>query len=266
MGSLATSARLGWEVPEFRAHEFYSRVGNYCLCIPVINEGMRLITQLDQIRSLKLSIDVIVGDGGSVDGTNDPALLRSHGARTLLIKTGPGKLSAQLRMLFAYAIEQGYKGLVMMDGNGKDGVEAIPQFLAALDAGFDYVQGSRYIRGGKEENTPLDRKIGAKLIHAPLLSLAAGFRYTDTTNGFRAVSSRFLLDPRLQPFRNIFDTYNLHYYLSVRAPRLGYNVTELPVQRSYPPSGPIPSKISGFSGKVDIMRLLLFTVFGRYNP
>jgi dolichol-phosphate mannosyltransferase len=87
------------------------------------------------IVALNLAVDVIVCDGGSTDGSNDAALLSRHGVRTLLNKTGPGKLSAQLRVLFAYAVEQGYAGMVMIDGNGKDGVEAIPQFLDALSAG-----------------------------------------------------------------------------------------------------------------------------------
>jgi dolichol-phosphate mannosyltransferase len=258
--------KAGWEVPTFRTYEFGRRRTRNCICIPVINEGMRLISQLGRIAALNLAVDVIVCDGGSIDGSNDPGFLSRHGVRTLLIKTGPGKLSAQLRVLFAYAIEQGYAGMVMIDGNGKDGVEAIPQFLSALSAGFDFVQGSRYLPGGSEENTPLDRKLASKLIHAPLLSMAAGFSYTDTTNGFRAFSDRFILDPRLQPFRNVFDTYNLHYYLSVMAPRLGYRVTELPVRRVYPASGPTPSKIGGFAGKLAILKLLLYTVMGRYRP
>lgn len=255
-----------WEVPGFRTHEIRARRSVYCICIPVINEGMRLLSQLDRIAALNLAVDVIVCDGGSTDGTEDPGRLESHGVRSLLIKTGPGKLSAQLRILFAYAIEQGYAGTVLIDGNGKDGVEAIPQFLGALAAGFDFVQGSRYLPGGSEENTPLDRKLGSKLIHAPLLSMAAGFSYTDTTNGFRAFSNRFILDPRVQPFRNVFDTYNLHYYLSVKAPRLGYRVTELPVKRVYPATGPTPSKIGGLAGKLAILKLLLYTVMGRYDP
>jgi dolichol-phosphate mannosyltransferase len=224
------------------------------------------MSQLGRMAALHLPADVLICDGGSTDGSNDPALISCHGVRTLLIKTGPGKLSAQLRVLFAYALEQGYAGMVTIDGNGKDGVEAIPQFLAALRDGFDFVQGSRYVPGGSEENTPLDRKLGLKLIHAPLLSLASGFSYTDTTNGFRAFSDRFLLDPRLQPFRDVFDTYNLHYYLSVKAPRLGYRVTELPVRRVYPANGPTPSKIGGVAGKAAILKLLLYTVMGRYNP
>jgi dolichol-phosphate mannosyltransferase len=266
MSPPVVAASAAWQVPAYRSHEFLTRGSETCVCIPVINEGMRLISQLDRIAGLNLAVDVVIGDGGSTDGSNDPALLRRHGVRTLLVKTGPGKLSAQLRMLFAYAIEQGYTGMVMIDGNGKDGVEAIRQFLEALSAGFDFVQGSRYLPGGSEENTPLDRKLASRLIHAPLLSLAAGFSYTDTTNGFRAFSARFILDPAVQPFRNIFDTYNLHYYLSVKAPRLGYRVRELPVRRAYPASGPTPSKIAGFAGKLAILKLLLLTAMGRYDP
>jgi dolichol-phosphate mannosyltransferase len=145
-------------------------------------------------------------------------------------------------------------------------VEAIPSFVQALEQGFDFVQGSRYVPGGAEHNTPLDRKLGLKLLHAPVISLAARFHYTDTTNGFRAFSSRFLLDPRVQPFRDVFDTYNLHYYLSIKAARLNYRVKELPVTRSYPKAGPTPSKISGFGGKFAIIKLLFSAALGRYDP
>src|SRR5450759_2420133 len=64
---------------------------------------------------------------------------------------------------------EGYQGIIAVDGNGKDGVEAIDAFVEKLQAGFDYVQGSRYIAGGRAINTPIDRKIGGRFIHAPLL-------------------------------------------------------------------------------------------------
>ena len=114
-----------------------------------------------------------------------------------LVKTGPGRLSAQLRMGYAFALMRGYDGVVTIDGNGKDGFDAIPAFLAALDAGYGFVQGSRYVPGGVAERTPLDRAIAVRLIHAPLVSLAAGFRYTDSTNGFRGMSAALLRDPRV---------------------------------------------------------------------
>lgn len=264
--ALHSANHSSWQVPAYQVFEFAAKRSEYCVCIPVINEGTKLTKQLQRMQSLKLPVDIILADGGSTDGSTDHEVLRGLNVRTLLLKTGPGKLSAQMRMFFAYALEQGYRGVVTIDGNGKDGVEAIPSFCTALQQGYDFVQGSRYVPGGREENTPLDRKLGLKFLHAPLISLAAGFRHTDTTNGFRAFSSRFLSGPAVQPFRDVFDTYNLHYYLSIRAPRLNYRVKELPVTRCYPPSGPTPSKISGVSGKVAIIKLLLLAVIGHYNP
>jgi dolichol-phosphate mannosyltransferase len=254
------------EVPTYNIVELKPRGTKYAVVIPVINEGERLLGQLRRMEYLDGVADVIIGDGGSKDGSVTPEVLGPLKVRAVLTKTGPGKLSAQLRMLFDYAMNQGYEGLVMIDGNGKDGVEAIPAFLAAMDEGFDYIQGSRYIPGGFEENTPWERKVGVALLHAPLITIGAGHRFTDTTNGFRAISRRALLDPRVNPFRNVFMTYNLHYYLSVRLPRLGYTVKELPVSRVYPDHGPIPSKIGGWKSKLHIIRLLVEAAAGRYSP
>lgn len=254
------------EVPTYAIHELQPRRTRYAVLIPVVNEGERLLKQLRRMEFLLGKGDIIVGDGGSKDTSGDPEVLRTYPVRTLLVKTGPGKLSAQMRMLLDYAVNEGYEGYVFIDGNGKDGVEAIPAFFEALDEGFDYIQGSRHIPGGEEINTPWDRKLGVALLHAPLIGLAARFRYTDTTNGFRAVSRRVILDSRVQPFRDVFDTYNLHYYLSVRIPRLGYRVKELPVKRAYPAKGPTPSKIGGLGAKLKIIKLLLLAVAGRYNP
>jgi len=262
----ASSLPDDWHLPDFTVEAFAPKRTKHCVVIPVINEGTRFLRQLAGMAAANLGVDIIVADGGSNDGSTVHDRLRQLGVRTLLTKTGPGRLSAQLRMGFAYALDQGYAGIVTIDGNGKDGFAAIPTFVAALEQGFDFVQGSRYIAGGCESNTPLDRALGVKFLHAPLLSLAAGFRYTDTTNGFRAFSARFLSDPRVRPFRAVFDTYNLHYYLAVRAPRLGHRVRELPVRRDYPAAGPTPSKIGGLGGKLHILKQLLLTVAGAYNP
>jgi glycosyltransferase involved in cell wall biosynthesis len=256
-----------WELPAFDVTEFRSRRGDFCIVIPVINEGDRIRRQLAGMAEARLGFDIIIVDGGSTDGSTAPeTLARIEDMRALLVKTGPGKLSAQLRIGFAYALQAGYRGVITIDGNGKDGFEAIPSFVLALQDGYGFVQGSRYIATGAHEHTPLDRELGVRVIHAPIISLAAGFHYTDTTNGFRAFSAELLSDPAVHPFRVIFDTYNLHYYLSVRAPRLGYRVTELPVVRRYPPKGKTPTKISGFKGRLHIIKQLLLAAVGAYNP
>lgn len=255
------------ELPEFRVDFTQEKTSRFLILIPVINEGEKILRQLRGMKEAALGLDLLIVDGGSTDGSmNVENLKKNLAVNSLITKTGAGKLSAQLRIGFAFALFKKYDGVITIDGNGKDDFRAIPQFVAKLEEGLAQVQGSRYLPGGVAKNTPLDRELAVKLIHAPIISLAAGFRYTDTTNGFRAYSTEFLSDLRVRPFRKIFSTYNLHYYLSIRAPRLGYKVTELPVSRIYPAQGPIPSKINGFAGKINILKEMMFAAIGFYNP
>ncbi|HUQ20926.1 MAG TPA: glycosyltransferase family 2 protein [Gemmatimonadaceae bacterium] len=254
------------DVPAYRKQEFHEPRRRYCVCVFVIDEGLRFERQLSRMQSLQATVDIIVADGGSTDGSTNSDKLARSGVRTLLVKTGPGRLSAQMRMAFDYALAQGYEGIVTVDGNDKDDTSAVHRFIEALDKGYDHVQGSRYIAGGKAVNTPLLRHYAVTLVHAPLISWAAGLRYTDTTNGFRAYSRRLLLDPRVAPFRDVFSDYELHYYLAIRAARLGFRCCEVPVTRTYPRETQTPTKIRGLGGNLRVMKTLLAATTGKWNP
>jgi dolichol-phosphate mannosyltransferase len=255
-----------WELPSFDTVEIRAKAERYALVVPVINEGDRIRSQLLRTAAEGLPVDVVVADGGSTDGSLDVAFLTSVGLRALLTKTGPGKLSAQLRMAYAWCLQQGYEGIVTIDGNGKDGLGAVREIVAKLEAGYDYVQGSRYVAGGLAENTPLERTIANRGIHAPVLSLSGRHWFTDTTNGFRGYSRAYLLDPRVQPFRSIFMRYELLFYLTVRAGQIGRRVCQVPVQRRYPKDAATPTKIAGWRGKVEILRQTFAAALGFYAP
>ncbi len=259
-------SRNQWQVPTFEAKEFSEKSADYCVCIFVINEGRKLHAQLARMNFLSEKLDIVIADGGSTDRSTNLIALKEFGVNTLLVKTGSGKLGAQMRMAFAWSLDRGYKGIVVMDGNNKDSVEDIPNFIARLAKGFDHVQGSRFVPGGNHENTPLSRIIAIKVLHAPLIRLASGFRYTDTTNGFRAYSRRFLQDTNVSVFRDIFSGYELHYYLAIRAAKLGFKCIEIPVSRIYPKTGKMPTKISPVRGNLQVIKKLLFVVIGKYNP
>jgi dolichol-phosphate mannosyltransferase len=257
-------------VPEYEISARSPKRGRALVGVPVLNEGERIREQLRRMgRELdleQLDADVVIADGGSTDGALTDDVLDQAEVRAVLTKRGPGRMSAQLRMLFHWAIEQGYDHVVTIDGNGKDGLPGIGRVLGALRNGFDFVQGSRYIAGGVAVNTPRSRHLGVKLVHAPVLSLGARHRYTDTTNGLRGWSTRALADPRVAPLRDEFVGYELHYYLTVRIPRLGYRVTEVPVTRAYPDEGRTPTKITGLKPKVAIVGEVLKAAAGRYEP
>ncbi|WP_217644030.1 glycosyltransferase family 2 protein [Sulfitobacter marinus] len=253
-------------MPSFELAKYDDRRHAHALVIPVINEGERIRAQLMRIRDANLDVDVIVADGGSSDGSLEADFVSGAGVRAVLVKTGQGKLSAQLRMAYAWCLREGYEGIVTIDGNGKDGVDSVSDMVGKLLAGCDYVQGSRYLPSGVAENTPLERTIANRFIHAPVLSLAGRHWYTDTTNGFRAYSARYLMDPRVRPFRQVFESYELLFYLTVRAGQIGMKICHVPVQRIYPENAATPTKITGLKGKWDVLKQTFAVALGAYKP
>lgn len=252
-------------MPSYRTDRFKATESDLLVAVFVINEGEKVRDQLRRMRDVTVDLDVIVADGGSIDGSLDAEFLQQVNVTALLTKTGAGKLSAQMRMVFDFALAHGYAGVIVMDGNGKDGVEAIAGFAAKLREGYDHIQGSRFIPGGRAINTPPSRLLGLKLVHAPLISLASGTRQTDTTNGFRGYSSRLLADPEVSVFREVFRTYELHYHLAIESGRLSrFRTLEIPVTRTYP-RGAVPTKISPFRGNIHVLGILFKAAFGRYR-
>lgn len=255
-------------VPDFVCSEYNDKNSDYCVLIPIINEGKRIYNELMRAKKTHVSqiTDIVICDGGSDDGSTEESKLRSEGVNSLLVKIGNGKQGAQLRMGIWWALQRGYKGIITIDGNNKDSIEDIPRFIDKLKEGYDFVQGSRFVNGGQAINTPLIRHISVRLIHAPVISLTAGYWFTDTTNAFRAYSSHYLEDERVQPLRDIFLSYELLAYLSVRATQLGMKACEIPVIREYPKNEKTPTKISFFKGNSELMKVLFLNLVGRYKP
>ena len=254
-------------VPDFICDEYENKLTKYCILIPIINEGKRIIKELYRARNNEVDklCDIIICDGGSSDGSTQASKLKKLGVNTLLTKTGAGKQGAQIRMGIWFALNRGYEGVITIDGNNKDSIEDVARFVARLDEGYDFVQGSRFIRGGRAVNTPLIRYLSVRLIHAPVISLTAGEKFTDTTNAYRAYSKRYLTHPMVKPLRDVFVTYELLAYLSTRASQLQLRTCEVPVTRAYPKKGKVPTKISFFKGNGNLMLILIKNFLGFYK-
>lgn len=255
-------------VPAFTCEEFAPRQHDYCLLIPIINEGDRILTELDRARKAEISscCDIVLCDGGSTDGSMEPARLQNLEVNTLLIKTDSGKQGAQLRMGLWWALQRGYQGILTIDGNNKDSIESVPLLMQKLEEGYDFVQGSRFIKGGHAVNTPASRLLAVRLLHAPVISLTCGQWFTDTTNAFRGYSAAYLNHPKVKPFRDIFPGYELLAYLSTRWAQAGLKACEVPVDRVYPKGEPAPTKIKGIKGNADLLKILFTNLFGGYCP
>jgi dolichol-phosphate mannosyltransferase len=204
--------------------------------------------------------EVLVVDDGSTDRTAEVA--GELGASVIAMGRVVG-VGAALRAGYRYAVDKGYDVAVVMAGNNKDAPEEIPLLhdpIAADDA--DLVQGSRFLkRGANFGPMPAYRKLATR-VHPILFSLVARRWVTESTNGFRAVHRRVLLDPRIDLTQPWLDQYELEPYLYLRAIQTGYRTVEVPVTKIYPPKRLGQTKMKPVTGWWSILRPLVYLGLG----
>jgi dolichol-phosphate mannosyltransferase len=133
-----------------------------------------------------------------------------------------------------YALDHGYDVAVLMAGNNKDDPREIHRLLNPIMRGdYDYVQGSRFLPGGRRVKTPILRGIFSRLY--PLIwTLFTDIRCTDVTNGFRAYKLKIFNDKRINIWQSWLDGYGLEYYIHYKVLTLDYKTKEVPVSKVYP--------------------------------
>ena len=239
----------------------------YLLVIPVLNEGILIKKLLNKIIKLKIYkiVDVLIVDGGSKDGSIKELNFAKKYLNGIIIINNNTGLSKQLLTAYKISHNRDYYGTITIDGNFKDNPNKISTFINYIEDGYHFVQGSRFIKGGGEENTPLVRKYGIKLLHAPILSFYSKFKWTDTTQGYRGYNNIIFKDKKINIFRNIFRKYELLAYLNYILPLSGYACIEIPTFRKYNKINKINSKIKGFSSNFEIFKILLKVCWGSFN-
>ena len=200
------------------------------LVVPVWDEEVKIAQVLRRVPR-EIVDQVLVVDDGSRDRSVEVS--RSYGADVLSMGRTVG-VGAALRAGFEWAKERGFDVIVVCAGNNKDAPEEIPRLLDPIVEGADFVQGSRFLAGGKTGGMPLYRSVATRL-HPILFSLAARKRVSESTNGFRAFRASLLDDPRIALRQAWLDEYELEPYLYWKAIRLGYRTGEVPVTKIYPP-------------------------------
>jgi dolichol-phosphate mannosyltransferase len=134
---------------------------------------------------------------------------------------------------YRYALAHGFDLIVVMAGNGKDNPREIPRLTEPISKnGYDYVQGSRFLPGGRGEKTPFLRRIFTRLFPFAWTFLT-GVRCTEVTNGFRAYRTSILENPEINIWQDWLNGYELEYYLHYKVLTLGYRFTERPVSKIY---------------------------------
>lgn len=153
--------------------------------IPTYNEASNIKQVINDILNCGIDTDVLVVDDMSPDCTYkivEEMSKTNPKVHLLLRKENRGRGYAG-KDGFKKAIEMGAKYIVEMDGDGSHSPKYIPGFRETIN-NCDVVIGSRYVKGGKDENRTLLRQVVSNLSRW-YLAFILGVKVKDATSGFR---------------------------------------------------------------------------------
>lgn len=214
--------------------------------LPAYNEGDKTAKVVVKFPD-NLVNEILVVSDGSDDNTVEE--IKKIGRATVLENQERQGIGFAIRQGWEYALKNNYDIIVVMAGNGKDNPEEIPKLLKPIiEDDYDYVQGSRYLAGGKYGKMPLHRFIFTRS-YSFLVRLLYGAVITDGTNGFRAYKASILNDTRINLYQDWLKE-TMEYYFSLKVLLLNYRVTEVPVTKLYPQGVAYQqyTKVKPFSG------------------
>ena len=170
--------------------------------------------------------EAIVVDDGSTDGTGDEA--RAHGAAVVVRHEQRQGVGAAIRDGWKEGVGRGRPYLALLSGDDQHVPSELgPALDALLAQDADYLQGSRWMAGGRLIGGNAGRARGTKL-YSLAFSLLVGRRVTDATNGFRIFRRELLDDAKVNLDQRWLDSYDLEPYVLYRAITRGYRVIEHP--------------------------------------
>jgi glycosyltransferase involved in cell wall biosynthesis len=147
------------------------------IVVPALNEALNLAAVLPLLPKVH---EVILVDGGSVDGTVQAARRALPGIVTVL-QTRKGKGNA---LAAGFARVTG-DIVVMFDADGSADPAELGRFVGALTAGADFAKGSRYRAGGDSADITPIRHYGNRFLNL-VFNLLFRTRHTDLCYGYNA--------------------------------------------------------------------------------
>jgi dolichol-phosphate mannosyltransferase len=204
------------------------------IIVPTYNERENieaLIEKLQiQFETMPHHMHILVVDDHSPDGT--AAVVRQRQTRYPNLHLIQGKkdgLGAAYIRGMRHALENLQADVVFeMDADFSHKPEDVPRLMSEIDAGADFVIGSRYVKGGSlPENWGLLRRLNSFFGNMAARYIAGIYQIRDCTAGFRAIRTSLLCRIDLNHLR--VQGYAFQVALLNAAASAGARIKEIPV-------------------------------------
>lgn len=197
--------------------------------IPTYNEKENIEKIIRKVFSLPGGYHLLIVDDGSPDGTADiiKGLQQEYGGKLNILER-KGKLGLGTAYIagFKWALQHQYDYIFEMDADFSHKPEDLERLYDACTHGADVVVGSRYMKGGKVVNWPMDRILISKG-GAFYTKLITWMPVADPTAGFVCYSAKVLSTIPLDEVH--FIGYAFQIEMKYRAWKLGFKIKEVPI-------------------------------------
>jgi dolichol-phosphate mannosyltransferase len=196
--------------------------------VPTYNERENILKLIDAVLAQSATIDILVVDDGSPDGTGaivderaavDPRVHIIHRERKLGL--GTAYLTG-----FRWALERDYQLVFEMDADFSHDPQHIPQFLDSIE-NADLVIGSRYRdRRVTVVNWPIGRLLLSYFANV-YARFVTGLPIFDSTAGYKCFRRTVLETIDLSDVRS--NGYAFQIEIHFRVWRRGFRIVEIPI-------------------------------------
>jgi dolichol-phosphate mannosyltransferase len=195
--------------------------------IPTYNEIDNIGNLVREISSLEHTIDILIVDDNSPDGTGDfiKGMQESHKNLHLLEREGKLGLGTAYVAGFKFALNNGYEYIFEMDADFSHDPKEIPNFLKAIEEA-DLVIGSRYITGVNVVNWPL-RRLFLSYFANRYTSIVTGLPLCDSTGGYKCFRRIVLESINLDNIKS--GGYSFQIEINLKAWKKGFRIKEIPI-------------------------------------
>ena len=199
------------------------------IIVPTYNERDNLPALVQRLMAQPLTLDVLVVDDNSPDGTGQVAdeLASRNPLVHVLHRQNKEGLGRAYLAGFDWALQRGYEFILEMDADFSHNPTDVPRLVdAARTEEADLVLGSRYKDGIRVINWPLDRLL-LSITAAKYVQVITGMPVSDPTGGFKCFRKRALAAIDLGTVQS--NGYSFQIELTHRVWRRGMKIVEVPI-------------------------------------